>query len=70
MNKEAGPVSGLSCVTNVRQKMNNVKYNIPIAIKKTTMIGHVFRPTCLTFTQGKGKGSLFPIHAMKEYKGN
>jgi hypothetical protein len=38
MNKEAGPVSGLLCVTNVRQKMNNVKHNIPVAIKKTSMI--------------------------------
>ena len=53
MNKEARPVSGLPCVTNVRQQMNNIKHNIPIAIKKTTIIGQVFRPTCLTFIQGK-----------------
>ena len=59
-NKEVGPVSGLSCVTDVRQKMNNAKHNIPVAIKKTTMVGQVFRPTCLTFVHGKGKGSIFP----------
>jgi hypothetical protein len=34
MNKEARPVSGLSCVTNVRKPTSNIKHNIPIAKKK------------------------------------
>jgi len=60
VNKEAGSVSDLSRVTNVHQKVNNVKHNIPIAIKKAAMIGQVFRTTFLTFIQGKVRGSIFP----------
>jgi hypothetical protein len=34
------------------------------------MTGQAFRPTCLTFIRDKGKGTIFPIHAMRVCKGN
>jgi len=69
MNKEVGPVSGTSCVTNIRKKMNNVKHDIPIAVKKTTMTGQELRQLVLRLFRVKVKVQYSQIHAMKEHKG-
>jgi hypothetical protein len=70
MNKEEGAVSGQSCLTNVRHKVNNDKHNIPITIKKTTMIEHVFRPTRLTVIQCKVKVKYSLFTLWKYIRGN
>ena len=49
--------------------MNNVKHDIPIAVKKTTMTGQELRQLVLRLFRVKVKVQYSQIHAMKEHKG-